>query len=891
MKSFPFLTVAAVVLLSLLRLSPAQVRFAPQVRGHLALATGSAADTELNALLFCDADGDGDRDLVSIRNFGAAELWRSSGDGVFSLGEPIAQPAFFGSFRRGAHGDIDGDGDPDLALVQGTDAGYTNAAPLRLRLNDGTGGFADAPAESYPGGSFLGGFVFLADADGDGDRDLIAAGQAIGGEAVWLWANDGLGRFADVSAQRLPPLLGPASFAALPDIDRDGDLDVLLMTTAPHLLVNDGTGAFTDHSEWIPPGGALAAAADVDGDGDIDLLRSSDVLLNDGTGTSYQVLAIGLPLGPEVTAADVDGDGRIDLLGASASGVPFVYRGAVGGGFEDASATWVPAHARLVPTSPSGFPAPVHCVEDVDRDGDPDLLVGGAEGRAFSSFTVGIPPKLLINSGRQRFVDGSQRSLSPAHLGTQAIAAGDADGDGDEDLFFAHAAVYPGQQDQEVLLLNDGDGTFAAAPPGALPSWPVSGPDLASAAAFVDVDRDGDLDLVTARGWPWLAPPGNVANRLALNDGTGRFVAAAAGAFPSLADASASVAHGDVDGDGDGDLVFGNQDAVFFSGLGAQNRLYLNDGSGVFTDATAGRLPAVLDATLAVVLADMDRDGDLDLVVGNGPYGSSGTEPGVALLLNDGSGAFTDASRVPPQSLLSALAVGDLDGDGDLDIALPGRDLRNDGTGRFVEVPSGTNPLAVRIVLADLDGDGAAERVEGNTGTLGIAGAVVERARQSDLRPIAVADIDQDDDLDVVFGTTGTLSPADDSLFALGVLRNQRRQASAPVLARIGHLYRLRFRAVNGASGSTAVAPLLGFGLLQPRFLLPGFGRFGLDPSLVIALPAVVVPDADTPAELALRIPLDLRLADATLATQAVFWPTGGSELRLSNVVVDRILR
>jgi hypothetical protein len=93
----------------------------------------------------------------------------------------------------------------------------------------------------------------------------------------------------------------------------------------------------------------------------------------------------------------------------------------------------------------------------------------------------------------------------------------------------------------------------------------------------------------------------------------------------------------------------------------------LNDGAGSFTDVSATHLPALLGDTAALALGDVDEDGDLDALLG-----SSGVQNGTGvnnhLLLNDGTGIFTDTAGLP--ALLEdtrAVALGDLDGDGDVD--------------------------------------------------------------------------------------------------------------------------------------------------------------------------------------------------------------------------------
>ena len=105
-------------------------------------------------------------------------------------------------------------------------------------------------------------------------------------------------------------------------------------------------------------------------------------------------------------------------------------------------------------------------------------------------------------------------------------------------------------------------------------------------------------------------------------------------------------------------------------------------------------MPSVVRETRAIALGDMDGDGDLDIVLGSG----LATNESEGLLVNDGTGRFTDesAARLPQYYLFptASIALGDVDGDGDLDIAVGNDDValgrfnrlyRNDGTGHFTD--------------------------------------------------------------------------------------------------------------------------------------------------------------------------------------------------------------
>ena len=176
----------------------------------------------------------------------------------------------------------------------------------------------------------------------------------------------------------------------------------------------------------------------------------------------------------------------------------------------------------------------------------------------------------------------------------------------------------------------------------------------------------------------------------------------------------------DADGDGDQDIITANEDP--FVPAGAQNRLYLNDGTGVFTDRTTN-LPAILDDSSAFAIADFDVDGDRDVItVNDGPF---------IHLVNDGAASFTRVNDLP--ELLRTMdsgrdaVVDDLDLDGDLDVmfAISRADSGpvlwlNDGTGSFADASATNVPLGVNgaqdLESCDIDSDGDTDVIEANAG-------------------------------------------------------------------------------------------------------------------------------------------------------------------------------
>src|SRR5438477_9144688 len=118
---------------------------------------------------------------------------------------------------------------------------------------------------------------------------------------------------------------------------------------------------------------------------------------------------------------------------------------------------------------------------------------------------------------------------------------------------------------------------------------------------------------------------------------------------PSPGDYSNSVTIGDIDGDGDLDIIFANGGGYSSATAPQILRIYINNGTGIFTDESVARTGGLSYRARGVELGDVDRDGDLDIIVANDFVATP------ALLINNGSGFFTDqtASRLPSITLTS----------------------------------------------------------------------------------------------------------------------------------------------------------------------------------------------------------------------------------------------
>lgn len=385
---------------------------------------------------------------------------------------------------------------------------------------------------------------------------------------------------------------------------------------------------------------------------------------------------------------------------------------------------------------------------DADGDGDLDLAVGNGNFNANQSNRV-----YCNENGRLRTTacwSSAEEDI------TLSVAWADMDGDGALDLATGNFSVPIGQQNR--FYHND-----RVRFPRHFSAWSAEEGNYTRSLAWGDMDGDQDLDLILGNsGFDQLYC--NRAGKLVL-----------ATTFTPVWDDTRTVAWGDMDGDQDLDLVVGN-------GLGEPDRLYRNDGSPdecqpIFTSVlTWGQE----DDTRSLAWGDMDGDGDLDLAAGNGSTNQFDLPMGEYnyIYRNDGRDAvgnpvFNIVWVSPEADATRSLAWGDVDNDGDLDLAVGNsanfnRVYRNDGMinenqAAFTQVWTATQLEDTNsIAWGDMDGDGDLDLAIGNTtqssrvycnenGVLSTSDCwhSVEAART---RSIAWGDLDGDGDLDLAAG-------------------------------------------------------------------------------------------------------------------------------------------
>jgi hypothetical protein len=494
---------------------------------------------------------------------------------------------------------------------------------------------------------------------------------------------------------------------------------------------------------------------------------------------------------------------------------------------------------------------------DADEDGDLDVYLvqsgpmplGGPEPGTFVPAPGPKPVnRLFLNEGDGRLRDATEASGDAAHDGYgMGVACGDANGDGHLDLYVTNLG-------DDVLLFGDGDARFA----DRTQESGIADSRWTSCATFFDAEGDGDLDLYVCAyllvdlahplwcgarepGWRSACHPDAYAglpDRFWLNQGDGRFVDAtqAAGLSDSPGKALGVVAQ-DFDGDGDLDLYTAN-DSV-------ESRYWENLGGGHFRDSTLLSGTGVdergaTEAGMGLAVGDVDGDLDLDL------FKTGFDRESDTLYVNEGGGIFSDRTVAAGLEVPTRLPVGwgaaleDFDHDGDLDLAVVNGHIIDN-----IHLYHDGQTHAQRAGLFENDGRGRFRELSPER-----AGALTAEPWVG--RGLYAGDLDRDGDLDLLVTQCG--GPA-------RILRNDAAHEPALIVQGLPDGTQLVATLADGSKLlRTSGAQTSYFGASAPM------AHFGVDPAQVTALEIRVAyraPVTLDAGDLPRPLPALLRLAPA----------------------------
>ena len=683
---------------------------------------GSFANPVLTAASFAmsdrmyaaDLNQDSFDDLIVVHG-GSVEVFLGRGDGTFS--PPVSYSDGVGNPVAVSLSDVNADGKIDLMVTDGIT--QPNLAPpmVATLLGNGDGTFQAATLAGFPGQALN---AVFADVNGDGALDLISSSE--------VFLANGSGGFlpgVSLAASNGQPNSCEANEGAVvvADVNGDGFRDIVTADCENNtvtVFLNNGDGTFQPGSSYFaghyPQG---VSVADLNGDGAMDIVSansdSSDitVLTGDNTGT-FQSARMGYTVGGNAWAqpvtADFNKDGKIDVIAANdVEGFSFslMFLRGLGDG------TLVAARDYYSPAAPAGESDYGVGVASADFNGDgrPDFVVGNAASISAGVTVFVANPDGTLQSGINY---GSSANLN-------LVATGDFNGDGNQDIVASDALT--GEVD---LFLGRGDGTFNA--PQVFSA--IAGP--AGRIVAGDFNRDGKPD-VAVTGWR-----GSLA--VLLNDGTGTLLPPA---VYNVAGGGFEMAVADINGDGNLDLLIPNQSgstlaillgvgdgtfnqiadadlgssylgSVAAGGLNNDGKIdiaatvvnfagntgilvAMGNGDGTFQPATlypaTTRNSGLNPFPTGVQIADMDLDGNRDLVYDNTLYGT------VGMMLGSGSGAMASPIEYPAAGFPYELVTSDVNGDGALDVVTvdhnsPGVVVMLDGAGSASSLVSAPNPSA-----------------------------------------------------------------------------------------------------------------------------------------------------------------------------------------------------
>lgn len=634
----------------------------------------------------------------------------------------------------------------------------------------------------------------VGDFNGDGLDDLMVAGEQ---GAFW---------YENPTWTKHAVLPGDYSLngAATGDIDNDGDNDIITGSwygREVYWLENPGSGLGTwnIHAVFQDLASDAIYVNDLDGDGDLDIIGRSSQTWGGDQGKSVYIWRQDSPTswtdfttyvggGEHFNIGDVDRDGDMDFIVANRW---YENPGHI-------SSDWTEHVFTDSWTHLSAFPF----VADINGDGRPDIVLTPTEqaGEYYRTSWFEAPADPKSNGWIEHVIENNVECV------THSLEVADMDNDGDLDVVTAEMHQSADPDEVRVYLNEDGDGV----------TWTkeVVATKGSHYAHLVDVEPDGDYDIFGSNHSDttvidlWV----NQACSLTLDDWERHIV------DPEKPWQTIFITSADVDGDGQQDIITGGW-------------WYQNPGSpgGTWTRNTIG---SPLNNMAAVY--DFDGDGDID-VLGT-PWQGSGADPNFVWARNNGSGTFTILAdtvssgvgdflqgvavarfqpggslevalswhngtgqgvqmltvpsnlssntwpwrRISTEDQEEELSADDIDHDGDVDLLLGTKWLRNDGSSWSMQTLSNTGEQPDRNRLADMNGDG---RLDAVVGFLGISQPAklawyeqgadattvwTEHVIATDVvgpMSLDVADMDKDGDFDVIVGEHNMADPSSAKLY------------------------------------------------------------------------------------------------------------------------------
>ncbi|MCX5944141.1 MAG: FG-GAP-like repeat-containing protein [Cyanobacteria bacterium] len=628
----------------------------------------------------------------------------------------------------------------------------------------------------------------LADIDGDGDLDLFI-GNSDG--SILFFKNTGSASSAAFTESAIGfalPDMGGSARPSFADIDADGDLDLFVGARSGSILFLENTGnvssaafAGTSIGFNLPRLGTSTSPTfvDINGDGDLDLFVGNhleNIFYFENTGSASRATFAGSSIGFELpslggaaspTFGDIDGDGDLDLFVGEYSGSIIFFENTG----SSTSAAFSQSKIGFGLPDVGLYSAPIFA--DINADGDLDLFVsdysgntlffentgsGGvtttnANGTYVTGDTITIevpfsevvtvdttdgPPLLILDTGSRKH-NASYSSGSGTKTLTFIYTLQAGDSSADLDYSSSSALIVPENSSIKDAAGNNANpnlptpgttGSLGAnadllidtiAPHVKISSFAeaslrfgMSDAGLNASPSFADINGDGDLDLFI----------GNSGSNILFFENTGSSV------NPGFAEATEATtitpvgydlrtSFADIDADGDQDLLIGNYDGetYYFENIGSANSAAFAEATNKFDLPDVGNLAKP-------TLVDIDSDGDFDLFIG-------GADGNTYFFSNTGSAssaAFTGSSigfDLPTVGTIAAPAFADIDGDGDLDLFIG----NYDGNTFFFENTGSASSASFATAATDM--------VLANTGYSASP---------------ALADIDGDGDLDLFIG-------------------------------------------------------------------------------------------------------------------------------------------